>query len=133
MVPPAPVTILVCDDGRSLRRLVFWFLTKHGYQVLEAQNGRHAMEVAQAYTGPIHLLLSDVQMPELDGPGLVERLRAVRPEVRVILMSAWGGWLGCEGCPFLPKPFAPGALLKAVGDSLAQPATSSRARVEMIK
>ncbi len=121
MVPTIPETqtILLCDDERGIRRLVSTILTRHGYQVLEAQNGKHAMVVAEAHTGPIHLLLSDVLMPELDGPGLAEQLQAVRPDVRVIFMSA--EWVPDGVCPFVQKPFLPSALMSTIRDALAQP------------
>jgi two-component system cell cycle sensor histidine kinase/response regulator CckA len=114
-----PEIILLCDDDDSMRRVVFAVLTRHGYQVLAAQNGRQALEVAEAYGGPIHLLLTDVLMPELDGPGLAKQLLVVRPGVRVIFMSAFsdGMLASLDGWAFLQKPFAPSALLKAVGDS----------------
>ena len=125
MAPAAPetATILLCDDEYSVRHFIRTILTRCGYRVLEAQNGRHAMEVAAAHTGSIHLLLSDVMMPELDGPGLAEQLRAVRPEVRVIFMSAFSDGLlaSLDGCPFVEKPFAPGALVTTIRDVLAQP------------
>jgi two-component system, cell cycle sensor histidine kinase and response regulator CckA len=132
MVLAAPETamILLCDNERSVRRLVCTILTRSGYQVLQARNGRHAMDIAGSHTDAIDLLLSDVMMPELDGPGLAERLRAIRPNVRVIFMSGdCGGLLvSFDGCPFLQKPFSPRALLQAVGDSLAQPSKPLRSR-----
>jgi two-component system cell cycle sensor histidine kinase/response regulator CckA len=121
MVPTLPETetILLCDDERGIRRLVRTILTRHGYQVLEAQNGKHAMVVAEAHSGPIHLLLSDVLMPELDGPGLAEQLRELRPDVRVVFMSA--EWVPEGVFPFVQKPFLPGALISTIRDALAQP------------
>ena len=74
------------------------------------------MTVAEAHGGPIHLLLSDVMMPELNGPGLAEQLRAVRPDIRVILMSA--EWVSDGKCPFVQKPFLPGVLVSAIRDTL---------------
>jgi CheY-like chemotaxis protein len=117
-------TILLCDDERGIRRLVRTLLIRQGYQVLEAQNGKHALEVAESHQGTIHLLLTDVMMPELKGPHLAEQLRAVRPDVRVIFMSADftdGLLASVDGCPLIQKPFDRSTLLEAVGDSLAQP------------
>jgi CheY-like chemotaxis protein len=76
---PETETILLCDDEVGIRRLVSTILGMYGYHVLEARSGKHAMLIAEAHSGPIHLLLSDVLMPDLDGPGLAEQLRAVRP------------------------------------------------------
>jgi two-component system, cell cycle sensor histidine kinase and response regulator CckA len=116
MAPKTPETILVCDDEQAIRRFVRTLLARHGYQVLEAKDGKHAMAVAEAHDGPIHLLLSDVMMPELNGPGLAEQLRAVRPDIRVILMSA--EWVSDGKCPFVQKPFLPGMLVSAIRDTL---------------
>ena len=127
MAPPLTLeieTILLCDDEPSIRSLVRRLFTRHGYQVLEAQNGKHALEVAKSYHGIIHLLLTDVMMPELNGPDLAEQLRAVRPDVRVIFMSAdfTDGLLSSvDGCPLVQKPFDLTTLLEVVDDSLAQP------------
>jgi two-component system cell cycle sensor histidine kinase/response regulator CckA len=130
MAPAPPETILVCDDEHSVRNFVCTLLTRHGYQVLEAQNGKHALDVAEAHDGTIHLLLSDVMMPTLNGPGLAEHLRAVRPDVRVIFMSAFSNdsLESLDGCPFIEKPFRPSALLKTIGDSLAEPPKPLRGR-----
>ena len=116
---PETETILLCDDEGGIRRLVSTILGRHGYHVLEAKSGKHAMVVAEAHSGPIHLLLSDVLMPELDGPGLAEQLQAVRPDVRVIFMSA--EWVPDGVCPFVQKPFLPSALMRTIRDALAQP------------
>ena len=116
---PETETILLCDDEGGIRRLVSTILGRHGYHVLEAKSGKHAMVVAEAHSGPIHLLLSDVLMPELDGLGLDEQLRAVRPDVRVVFMSA--KWVPDSICPFVQKPFLPSALISAIRDALAQP------------
>ena len=116
---PETETILLCDDEGGIRRLLRTILGRHGYHVLEAKDGKHAMVVAEAHAGPIHLLLSDVLMPELDGPGLAEQLQAVRPDVRVIFMSA--EWVPDGVCPFLQKPFLASALMSTIRDALAQP------------
>jgi DNA-binding response OmpR family regulator len=87
-----------------------------------AANGKMAMEIAKAHDGPIHLLLSDVMMPELDGPKLADQLRAVRPNVRVIFMSGYSAELLLTyECGFIQKPCLPSALVRTVRDTLAQP------------
>jgi two-component system, cell cycle sensor histidine kinase and response regulator CckA len=116
---PETETILLCDDEVGIRRLVSTILGMHGYHVLEAGSGKHAMLIAEAHSGPIHLLLSDVLMLELDGPGLAEQLRAVRPDVRVVFMSA--EWVPDGVFPFVQKPFLPSALMSTIRDALAQP------------
>jgi FixJ family two-component response regulator len=69
-------------------------------------------------------------MPALNGPGLAEQLRAVRPDIRVIFMSAFSNDLleSLDGCPFIEKPFRPSALLKTIGDSLSEPPKPLRGR-----
>jgi len=116
---PETETILLCDDEGAIRRLLSTILGRHGYHVLEARSGKHAMMVAEAHVGPIHLLLSDVLMPELDGPGLAEQLRAVRPDVRVVFMSA--EWVPEGVFPFVQKPFVLSTLMRTIRDALAQP------------
>jgi DNA-binding NtrC family response regulator len=87
------------------------------------------LEVAEAHDGTIHLLLSDVIMPSLNGPGLAEQLQNVRPGIRVIFMSAFSNDLmESFGCPFIEKPFRPSALLKTVCDSLSEPPKPLRGR-----
>ena len=115
-------TILLCDDEPAVIRFVRTLLTGHGYQVSEASNGKQAMEVAEKHKGPIHLLLSDVMMPGLYGPGLAEQLRVVRPDVRVIFMSAYGHEFPVllDRSPFVQRPFLPITLLERVLDTLAQ-------------
>ena len=128
---PVKETILLRDDDEAICRFLRTLLTLHGYQVLEAHDGKRALEVAETHDGPIHLLLSDVMMPELDGPSLAEQLKVVRPDVRVIFISAFSDGLVelLNGCPLVQKPFAGSALLKTVGDSLALPPHPLRRRV----
>src|ERR1051326_928210 len=87
--PPETKTILLADDDPGMRHLTYSVLESHGYSVLQAENGKKALAIAQNHQGPIHLLISDVMMPELDGPSLAEELRAVHPETRVIFMSGY--------------------------------------------
>jgi DNA-binding response OmpR family regulator len=89
---------------------------------------------AKAHDGPIHLLLSDVMMPELDGPNLAEQLRAVRPSVRVIFMSGYSAelLLAYSECGFIQKPCVPSTLVRTVLDALAQPAKPLRKIVMVI-
>ena len=121
--PPEKRTILLAEDQQAVRHLCFTILTRHGYQVLVANDGNHALEVAEAHPGPIHLLLSDVMMPGLDGPGLAQRILAVRPDTRVVLMSAYSEEMLplLDGVPFLRKPFRSAALVQAIGEALAHP------------
>ena len=81
-------TILVVDDEVSLRQLLVRQLRSDGYEVLEAGYGMEALKVARASPEPIHLVLSDIQMPGMLGTTLAQRLVAEHPDVRVVLMSA---------------------------------------------
>jgi PAS domain S-box-containing protein len=120
-------TILVVEDDEGLRRLAVRALQSSGYRLLEAGNPREAVRTAREYAGPIHLLLSDVVMPESEGAPLIDRLTAVRPGLRVLYMSGYAddaivhhGVLE-EGVPFLQKPFTPQALARKVRDVLDAP------------
>ena len=80
-------TILLVEDEEAVRRFAERALMQRGYKVLVATNGAHGLEVAQQHDGPIDLVLSDVVMPEMDGPSMLRELRKVRPESRVVFMS----------------------------------------------
>ena len=123
-------TILVADDEPAVRQLICSILESHGYRVLQAENGREGLAVAAAHEGPIHLLISDVLMPELDGPGLAIQLQAVRPEVRVILISGHTTRLMAldYGWPLLQKPFLPNALIKTIHHVMSKPQTPPKRR-----
>ena len=81
---PEPVrfeTVLVCDDDDDVRQLLVDLLRIRAYQVLEARNGAHALEVAAAHVGDIDLLITDLVMPEFGGVELARRLRALPSQV----------------------------------------------------
>jgi PAS domain S-box-containing protein len=80
-------TILVAEDNALVRKLTEDVLKTHGYRVLTAESGEAALARAEAFAGPIQLLLTDVIMPGMSGRELSERLVATRPEVRVLFMS----------------------------------------------
>jgi PAS domain S-box-containing protein len=131
MLASGPVgheTVLVVEDEPTVRSLMCTVLRGHGYRVLEAEDGRAALERSAAEPGAIDLLVSDVVMPGLQGPELAERLRVCRPGLRVLHVSGYSdtavarqGLLGA-GTPLLQKPFAPQALLRHVREVLDDPA-----------
>lgn len=117
-------TILIAEDDEPIRDLIGRILEKPGYRLLMAQDGKEAAEIAAAHDGPIDLLLSDVMMPELDGPHLAAIVQDARPEIRLIFMSGYtNGLLKLldRNCMFIQKPFHPGTLIEAVRSTLAKP------------
>lgn len=86
-MPTAPVTILVVEDEPAMRELLIEILTQAGYQVLVARHGIHALQLCKHHHDPIHLLLTDIFMPYMDGQELATHARTVRPEMRVLYMS----------------------------------------------
>jgi PAS domain S-box-containing protein len=125
---PAPArgseSVLLVEDEEVVRALARRTLERQGYTVIEALGAEHALAVAAAHDGPIHLLLTDVVMPEMAGPALVERLHGERPLLPVLYMSGYTdddivrhGVLTSE-TPFLQKPFTPAALVSAVREVL---------------
>ncbi|MBL8942451.1 MAG: PAS domain S-box protein [Myxococcales bacterium] len=117
-------TILVVEDDVAVRAVAVRALASHGFTVLEAVDGLHALEVARAHRGPIHLLLTDVVMPRMGGKVLAEQLQRERPAMRVLFASGYTrnaivhqGVLE-EGTQFLPKPYVPASLVKRVREAL---------------
>ncbi len=109
-----------------MRKLVRQTLTIYGYQVLEAAGGGAALSLCEHHEGPIHLLLTDIVMPEISGRDVAQRLTQLRPEMRVLFMSGYTddaivhqGVLD-EEANFIQKPFAPDALARKVREVLVQ-------------
>jgi len=111
-------TILVADDAPEVRAFVAEFLHRTGYQVLQAVDGVDALDVAAQHSGLIDLLLTDIEMPRLNGRGLSRRLSDRRPETRTLFMSGQSNTGLARGTPFLPKPFAGRDLLRKVSEVL---------------
>jgi CheY-like chemotaxis protein len=82
-------TILLVEDEDAIRRLAARFLQQLGYRVLSARRGLEAVAVAAGHRGVIHLVVTDIRMPELTGPELVERLRMARPGLPALFMSGY--------------------------------------------
>jgi two-component system cell cycle sensor histidine kinase/response regulator CckA len=113
-------TILIAEDEPMVRTMTRKILELSGYQVLEAESGLAAVELSKSHDGPVHLLLTDVVMPQMSGPRLSEEIGSLRPEVKTLFMSGYTdsaivhhGVLQ-EGMPFLQKPFTPDALVRKV-------------------
>src|SRR5271166_579150 len=108
---PGTETILLVEDEANLRYLARQFLEKQGYRVIEAADGAVAMQIAVAHEGTIHLLLTDVIMPGMNGRELAQRISEIRPNTKVLYMSGYtenvighNGTLDA-GVRLLQKPF----------------------------
>jgi len=116
-------TILVVEDELPLRKLVCKVLADARYRVLEAANGQEAIILAAKSLKQVDLLITDVLMPGISGPDLMDKLRAVRPDLQVLFMSGYDRELLSqreqkETFHFLAKPFSPQTLLGAVAGML---------------
>lgn len=121
-------TILVADDEPAIRAYVGRVLLRHGYGVLEAADGVEALEMAAQHAGPIHLLLTDISMPRLDGRELHRRLNRERPETRTLFMSGSLDTGLHPNAAFLPKPFESRALVYKVSEVLTVAVRSATMR-----
>jgi two-component system cell cycle sensor histidine kinase/response regulator CckA len=117
---PRSKHVLLAEDEPIVRNLLQQLLHSWGYRVFTARNGREAMEIAEEHKGQIDLLVSDVTMPEMEGPELAEKLKAKRPKLQVILLSGYSHTriVLQRGWKFIQKPFKPQELKAAVEDSL---------------
>jgi CheY-like chemotaxis protein len=120
---PGLETVLLVEDEEHVRRVAREFLEIRGYSVLEAKNGDEALQLAHSHPGPIHLLLTDVVMPGMNGRELWQRL-SWRPEMKVLFMSGYPenaivqhGTLA-KGVMYLQKPFTLNALTHKVREVL---------------
>ncbi len=125
--PPAATrnTVLLAEDDGALRELISEMLKRSGYRVLAATTPVEAQQMAREFRGPIHLLLTDIVLPGMKGPGLAEAVSRRRPETRVLYMSGSSeidpklrGLLPAEAL-LLHKPFTTEALLLAVSEALS--------------
>lgn len=117
-------TILAVDDDRSILGLIDSVLTAAGYRVLLADGGWRAIEIYEQCTEPIHLLVTDVIMPDLTGPVVAERLRFRQPDLQVLFISGFHDadlvqrFVIRRGFSLLPKPFTVDGLLRVVNERL---------------
>jgi two-component system cell cycle sensor histidine kinase/response regulator CckA len=118
-------TILLVEDEEGLRALNARGLTSRGYTVLEAGNGVEAIDVLEKSGKPVDLVVSDVVMPEMDGPTLARELRSRNPDLKIIFVSGYAEDAFQKNLPehgqfaFLPKPFTLKQLVAAVKETLA--------------
>jgi CheY-like chemotaxis protein len=117
-------TVLVVEDQEAVRRLTKLTLASLGYHVLEAESGARACELAATFSGEIHLLLTDIVMPGINGRELALEILQLRPNLKVLLMSGYAeDVILPPGLPeseiaFLPKPFTQDVLAAKVREVL---------------
>lgn len=122
---PAPVaggseTILLAEDEDLVRKIVITTLEAQGYKVLAANSGEEALELANQYSGPLHMLITDMVMPGITGTQLAEQMKSKHPDLRVLYMSGYTEdkvvRLGLFTAPedFIQKPFTPAQLNRSV-------------------
>lgn len=118
---PGTETILLVEDEELLRHVVAEMLGDLGYRVLCATDGQQALKISQAHPGVVHLLITDVLMPDLDGVKLAESLRARRPTLKILFIS--GGEdsdsVSSPGMARLQKPFTIRMLSQKVRELLS--------------
>jgi two-component system cell cycle sensor histidine kinase/response regulator CckA len=121
-------TILLVEDEDVLRNLLTKFLRLYGYTVLDARHGGEALLLCERHPGPIHLMVTDVVMPQMSGRELAERLAPLRPDMKVVYMSGYADdsivqyGVADLSVPFLQKPFKPIELARKVHAVLHPPA-----------
>ena len=126
MVPPKreATTILLVEDDDIMRQMTRKLLEEHGYHVIEAQDGKSALERLSSLDGSIDLLLTDVVMRGISGPELVTRLKNTMPDLRVVFMSGYTGELIASHqsdqqiVTLLEKPFTRASLLNTLDKAL---------------
>jgi two-component system cell cycle sensor histidine kinase/response regulator CckA len=117
-------TILLVEDEDGLRSLNARGLRSRGYSVIEAANGVEALEVMEEKNGAVDLVVSDVVMPEMDGPTMLKEMRGRNPNIKIIFVSGYAEDAFEKSLPenqqfaFLPKPFALAALVAKVKETM---------------
>jgi two-component system cell cycle sensor histidine kinase/response regulator CckA len=114
---PKDTVILLAEDEALVRNLIQLMLIREGYAVLAANDGQEALEVLEKFKDPIHLLVTDVRMPRVDGWALAEMVRKQRPDTKVIVISGeTATTIATENAAdaFLRKPFIPPTLLQCI-------------------
>jgi two-component system cell cycle sensor histidine kinase/response regulator CckA len=121
-------TILLVEDEEAVRSFAARALRMRGYNVLEASGGEEALEIVKEQAGSIDLIITDVVMPNMDGPTMVRNVKILHPDLPVIFMSGYAEEAfrkndqSSEDIHFLPKPFGLKQLAAKVKEVLSEPA-----------
>jgi two-component system cell cycle sensor histidine kinase/response regulator CckA len=131
--PKGSATILLVEDEFSLRELAAEFLKKLGYTVLQAANGLEALALVDQHSGNIDIVVTDVVMPQMGGPELVEKLRQKRQGFAVIFMSGYTDAAlenaqVASGAVLLSKPFSTDVLATRISEVLAKSVIAAKSR-----
>jgi signal transduction histidine kinase len=124
--PEGAETILLVEDQADVRLVVRRVLQNAGYTVLDASTPGDALELAGRHTGPIHLTLTDIVMPQMNGRALADLLKRRCPAMRVLYMSGYADTVLDPGTAYLQKPFTPDTLVRTVREVLDTVAETSR-------
>ncbi len=121
-------TILLAEDDAGVRDVCKSILSREGYLVLSAGTPGEALSLAKDYPGEIHLLLTDILMPEMSGGELFEKIQFYRPRIRSLFMSGYAAEFVSDmlssGMTFLHKPFSAQGLGEKVREALGRKETS---------
>ena len=123
-LPSGSETVLLVEDDRAVRMLASEMLQMNGYKVLPARDGPEALELIRGHNRPIHLLLTDVVMPQMSGRQLAESIAGIHPEIRVLYMSGYTDGVIAhhgvldDGVAYLQKPFTADCLARKVREVL---------------
>jgi hypothetical protein len=122
---PQGETVIVVEDEQALREVTKRILTRNGYNVITAANGREALDLASAHEGAIDLLVTDVVMPQMLGKEVAEKLREIKPDIQVLFMSGYARpVLASQGrldphVALVEKPFSESELLAKAEEVLS--------------
>jgi two-component system, cell cycle sensor histidine kinase and response regulator CckA len=127
-------TILVVEDEESLRNYIRRVLERHRYRVLAAVNGREALKIAALHAGAVHMVLSDVMMPEMGGAEFANRFSERFPGVPILFMSGYADRaVDLTSGHFIQKPFTPATLLTQVRSVIREGTSDGRGRGNEIR
>jgi CheY-like chemotaxis protein len=126
-LPSGTETVLLVEDDPAVREVAAHTLRQQGYTVIEASNGHEALRLMRECDKEIHLLLTDVVMPEMNGKALADQIQSVRPQTKALFTSGYTDDAIVQhgvlkpGIAFISKPFLPSALARKVRETLDAP------------